>query len=297
MAWSRYLRIKQQWIKEFLAEFLGTFLLMLFGDGNVAQSVLSGKEYGEFLSINLGWFVAVTMGVYASAGVSGGHINPAVSLALAVVGKFSWKKVPHYIVAQMLGSFAASAALYGVYLDALNDFDGGVRQVLGENGTAGIWATYPKPFLSLQTGLGDQILGTGLLVCCVLAVTDKRNDGAPKGMTALMVGLSVLGIGLAFGYNCGYAINPARDLAPRLFTYIAGWGVEVWVPNGIHWWWVPIVGPCLGAIAGALTYMLCVELHHTPEDEKPMTELDEDYAMSNVSMKQRDSEVAYNNPM
>ncbi|XP_022095413.1 aquaporin-7-like [Acanthaster planci] len=290
MVWTRHLRIRNQWVREFLAEFLGTFILMVFGDGNVAQSVLSSSAAGEFLSINVGWWVAVTMGVYASAGVSGGHINPAVSLALAVVGKFSWIKLPMYVLAQFLGSFAASACLYGVYLDALNAYDGGNRTVIGPKGTAGIWATYPQDFLSLQGGLGDQIFATGLLLVCVLAITDKRNDGAPSGMAAIMVGLSVLGIGVSFGFNCGYAINPARDFPPRLFTYCAGWGVDVWVPNGMHWWWVPIVGPCIGAVLGALLYILCVEAHHTPEDELPITEGDAYAVSEDVVMKRREED-------
>ncbi|XP_038071359.1 aquaporin-7-like [Patiria miniata] len=289
MAWTQHLRIKNQWVKEFLAEFLGTFVLMLFGDGNVAQSVLSREAYGDFLSINLGWWVAVTMGIYASAGISGGHINPAVSLALAVVGKFSWKKLPVYVLAQFIGAFAASACLYGVYLDALNAFDGGNRMVLGVNASAMIWATYPQEYLTLQGGLGDQILGTALLMLSVLAITDKRNNGAPAGMVAIMVGLSVLGIGLSFGSNCGYAINPARDFPPRLFTYCAGWGTEVWTPRGMHWWFVPIVGPCIGAIGGALLYILCVEAHHTPEHEMPITDQEENIS-ADIIMKRRDED-------
>jgi MIP family channel proteins len=244
-------------LKEAAAEFLGTFILIVFGVGVVAQTVLSKDAAGSYLAINIGWGLAVMLGVYTAAGVSGAHLNPAVSVALAVHRGFPWPKVPVYAAAQVAGAFVASAVVFLIYRDALIAFDGGVRQVQGATGTAGIFATYPQPFLSTMGGLIDQIAGTALLMVCVLAITDQRNAGPPSWLVAPMIGGLVVAIGVAFGFNAGYAINPARDLGPRLFTAIAGWGAEVF-SAGNGWWWVPIVGPTAGAVLGALFYDVCV---------------------------------------
>ena len=252
-------------VREMAAEFLGTFLLIVFGCGAVAQVLLSGHANGEYLSINLGWGLGVMFGVYASAGVSGAHLNPAVTLALAVCRRFPWSKLVPYCAAQLAGSFVASVVVFATYFEALCDFDGGVRQVLGAQGTAGIWATYPQPYLSpVPGGLIDQIVGTALLVICIFALNDTRNRAPVAYLTPVLVGAVVLAIGIAFGFNSGYAINPARDLGPRLFTWVAGWGSEVF-RAGHYWWWVPIVGPCIGGVLGGGIYDLLITRHHPPE--------------------------------
>jgi MIP family channel proteins len=248
--------------REVLAEFLGTFVLIVFGVGVVAQVVLSGNTNGQYLSINLGWGLAVTMGVYVSVGVSGGHLNPAVTLAAAVWRGFSWAKVMPYVLAQFAGAFAASIVVYMTYAEALTHFDGGVRQVAGAQGTAGIWATYPQPFLStFPGGFIDQVVGTALLVLVIFALTDQRNKPPGSNLGPVVVGLLVLLIGATYGYNSGYAINPARDLAPRLFTAVAGWGGEVF-RAGNGWWWVPVVAPCLGGVIGGAMYQALIERRH-----------------------------------
>jgi glycerol uptake facilitator-like aquaporin len=133
-----------------------------------------------------------------------------------------------------------------------------VRQVLGAQGTAGIWATYPQPFLStFPGGFIDQVVGTALLVGVILGITDERNAPAPSGLVPVVVGLLVVLIGATFGFNSGYAINPARDFGPRLFTAMAGWGGEVF-RAGNSWWWVPIVAPCIGGAIGGWVYDLLV---------------------------------------
>jgi MIP family channel proteins len=240
--------------RECLAEFFGTFILIVFGCGVVAQTVLSNSAAGSILAINITWGLAVMMGCYVAAGVTGAHLNPAVTLALAVHRKFPWNKVLPYAVAQTAGAFVASAVVYLTYREALAAFDGGVRQVLGAHGTAGIWATYPRPFLStFPGGVIDQIVGTALLVAVIFGISDSRNSPAPAGVAPVVVGLLVVAIGAAFGFNSGYAINPARDFGPRLFTFVAGWGGEVF-SAGNNWWWVPIVAPCIGAVLGGWTY-------------------------------------------
>ncbi len=239
--------------RESLAEVLGTFVLIVFGVGVNAQVTLSGQSAGTYLSINIAWGLAVAMGCYVAGGISGAHLNPAVTLALAVHRKFPWRKVGPYVVAQFVGAIAASAVVYLTYHEALNAFDGGVRQVLGAHGTAGIWATYPQPFLHpVPGGLIDQIVGTALLVGVIFGLIDPRN-APPRGMGPFMVGMLVLLIGAAFGFNAGYAINPARDLGPRVFTAVAGWGGEVF-RAGHGWWWVPIAGPLAGGVLGGWAY-------------------------------------------
>lgn len=254
-------------VRELAAEFLGTFVLIVFGVAVVAQVVLSGKMSGEYLSINLGWGLGVTMGIYVAGGVTGAHLNPAVTLALAAHRGFPWSKVVPYTIAQVAGAFVASAVVFATYNEALADFDGGVRQITGEQGTAGIWATYPQPYLSnVPGGLVDQIVGTALLVLVIFALTDERNMAPESKLGGLFVGALVLLIGMTFGHNCGYAINPARDFGPRLFTAVAGWGMEVFRAAD-YWWWVPIVGPLIGGVLGGLAYDQLIRRFHPPEAE------------------------------
>lgn len=247
--------------REAAAEFLGTFVLIVFGTAVVAQVVLSKGNNGGYLSINLAWGLAVTMGVYASAGVSGAHLNPAVTVALAVHRGFPWAKVLPYSLAQLAGAFCGAALTYLTYREAFASFDGGARHVTGPLATAGIFATYPQPFLSTAGGLVDQIVGTALLLLLVFAIGDGKNF-APEGrMGPVMVGAAVVLIGMTFGMNAGYAINPARDLGPRLFTLVGGWGGDVF-RAGNGWWWVPIVGPVIGGVLGGFVYDALITKHH-----------------------------------
>jgi MIP family channel proteins len=251
--------------REVAAEFLGTFVLVALGVAVVAQVTLSRQEAGQYLSINFGWALAVTLGAYVAGGVTGAHLNPAVTLALAVRRGFPWPKVAAYWLAQFAGAFAASAVVYATYREALDDFDGGVRQVSGPQATAGIWATYPQAFLSpLPDGMLDQVIGTALLTLLIFALSDRRNLAPPAWFGPIAVGAVVLEIGMTFGYNSGYAINPARDLSPRLFTAMAGWGSEVF-RAGRGWWWVPIVGPLVGGVIGGVVYDAFIGRRHPPD--------------------------------
>jgi MIP family channel proteins len=258
-------------LHECAAEFLGTFILIMFGVGVVAQVVLSGHMAGDYLSINIGWGLGVTMGVYAAAGVSGAHLNPAVTVALAAFRGFPWRKVVPYCAAQVGGAFAASAVVFATYREALTHFDGGIRQVTGAHGTAGIWATYPQEFLStVPGGLVDQIVGTALLVAVLFALGDRRNLPPAPAIAPVIVGALVVAIGASFGYNAGYAINPARDFGPRLFTAIAGWGSDVF-RAGHSWWWVPIAGPLIGGLLGGFVYDAFISRHHPVESPADQT--------------------------
>ena len=249
--------------REMLAEFLGTFVLLVFGLGVVAQTVLSRQAAGSMLSINICWGIAVMMGCYVSAGVTGAHLNPAVTIALAVHRRFPWPKVAPYVGAQFIAALVASFLIFLAYYDSLAAFDGGVRHVTGELATAGIWATYPQPFTSIGIGFLNEALGTAMLMGVILGITDTRNSPAPPGLTPVIVGLLVVAIGASLGFNTGYAINPARDFGPRVFTALAGWGSGVFTAANA-WWWVPIVAPCVGAVTGGWVYDACVG-HRFPD--------------------------------
>ncbi|XP_059484045.1 aquaporin-9-like isoform X2 [Neocloeon triangulifer] len=254
------------WLREFLAEFIGTFILVFIGNNSVAQAVLSNQSHGQFITINFGYGFAVMMAVLVAGGASGGHLNPAVTLSLALVGKFPFAKIIHYMLAQYLGAFLAAACTYVVYIDALFNFDGGIRQIIGPQGTAGIFATYPQEFVSLEVGFADQVIGTAILLMVVCGITDPKNCGVSRGLIPLFVGLTVVTIGMSMGFNCGYALNPARDLSPRFFTAISGWTFDVFYIE--QWCWVPILGPHLGGLLGALIYTLFIEAHW-PDDGLP----------------------------
>uniref|UniRef100_A0A915IM87 Aquaporin-3 n=1 Tax=Romanomermis culicivorax TaxID=13658 RepID=A0A915IM87_ROMCU len=184
--------------------------------------------------------------------------------------------LPLYWLAQYLGAFLGAAFVYAVYFDAIDRFDGGIRMTTGYNATAGIFATYPQEFLSAGSGVLDQTVGTAILTMCVFAVNDPRNVDVPMYFLPLLVGLVVGTVGMSFGYNCGFAINPARDLGPRIFTALSGWGNEVFSYRNYNWFWVPLVGPHLGAVIGTIIYMLFVGIHwpatFEKRDVRPKTE-------------------------
>ncbi|XP_012513950.1 PREDICTED: aquaporin-10 [Propithecus coquereli] len=266
------LRIRSLLARQCLAEFLGVFVLMLLTLGAAAQAVTSGETKGNFFTMFLAGSLAVTIGIYVAGNVSGAHLNPAFSLAVSLLGRFPWAKLPIYWLVQLLSSFCASGATYVLYYDALQNYTGGNLTVTGPKETASIFATYPAPYLSLNNGFLDQVLGTGMLIVGLLAILDRRNKGVPAGLEPVAAGLLVLVIGLSMGANCGFPINPARDLGPRLFTYVAGWGPEVF-SAGNGWWWVPVVAPLVGSILGTAAYHLLVALHH-PDDSEPAQNLE-----------------------
>ncbi|XP_067827608.1 aquaporin-9-like isoform X2 [Heptranchias perlo] len=206
--------------------------------------------------------------------VKGAHLNPAISLSMCVLGRLQWLKLPVYCIAQFVGAFIGSAAVFGLYYDAFMAFDGGNLSITGQNATAQIFSSYPAPHLSFANGFADQIVGTAALLFSILAILDSKNDCVPKGLEPVVIGLIIMVIGLSMGFNCGGTINPARDLGPRLFTAVAGWGFEVF-SAGDGWWWVPVIAPMIGGVLGTSVYVLIIELHHKepiPEESHCSTE-------------------------
>ncbi|XP_059406230.1 aquaporin-3a [Carassius carassius] len=255
-------QIRNKLLRQGLAECLGTLILVMFGCGAVAQMVLSEKSHGRFLSVNLAFGFAATLGILVCGQVSGGHLNPAVTFALCLLGREKWRKFPVYFLFQTIGAFLGAAIIFAEYHDAMYDYAGEKNELLvtGEKATAGIFATYPSPHLTILNGFFDQVIGTAALIVCILAIVDPYNNPIPQGLEAFTVGFSVLIIGLSMGFNSGYAINPARDFGPRLFTAMAGWGGEVFTTRQC-WFLVPMFAPFLGAIIGVLVYQLMVGWH------------------------------------
>jgi glycerol uptake facilitator protein len=235
----------------YLAEFLGTALLVLLGDGVVANVVLTrskGQNAG-WIVITTGWGLAVAMAAY-SVGLVSAHLNPAVTLGLASIHQFEWAKVPGYIVAQLAGGFVGAVLVWVAYLPHWSITEDKATKL-------GVFCTIPavrKPASNVVT----EAIGTFVLLVGILAIPSVKNLkpelGFDRGLGPFLVGLLVWSIGLSLGGSTGYAINPARDFGPRLahfFLPIRGKGDSDW-----NYAWVPIVGPIIGGIAGALFYKL-----------------------------------------
>ena len=280
---------------EYLSEFLGTFVLIMFGDGVVAMAVAglnqSGRAAtpktiflasGDWLLIGFGWFFAVTLAVYVAGGVSGAHINPAVTIALAVKRGFAWSKVPGYIVAQVLGAFVAAVVVYFVFQAAIDSYETVTHATRGDPNslaTYSIFSTFPAPYFHNVWGpLLSEIVGAALLVGIILAIIDELGTPVRANLAPLIVGLLVGGIGLSFGANTGYAINPARDFGPRVFAAIAGYD-KLALPGDYGWvnsyFWIPIIGPIVGALVGAFIYDFCIHKTYIALDKSPSPTLED----------------------
>jgi glycerol uptake facilitator protein len=279
-------------VGEYAAEFLGTAILIMFGDGVVAMAVAGlnqsgrGTEIfqasGDWLLIGWGWGFAVTFAVYAVGGITGAHLNPAVTVSFALRRGFPWAKVPGYIAMQVVGAFAGAALVYAVYKGAIDSYDNAHHITRGQPDsvpTYSIFATFPAKYLMNFVGpLVDQIVGTALLVGLIFAVTDEYNQAVRANLAPLIVGFVVVAVGISFGANAGYAINPARDFGPRIFAWIAGWG-KIAMPgdygNVNTYFWIPIVGPLIGGPVGAYIYDFVVRGTLIARGEGPSGEVEE----------------------
>ncbi|MDT0545032.1 MULTISPECIES: MIP/aquaporin family protein [Streptomyces] len=241
-------------IGELSAEFVGTMVLILFGCGVVAQVVAGGL--GDHDSIAWAWGLGVTFGVYVAARLSGGHLNPAVTLSLAAFKGFPWSKVLPYAIAQTAGAFVAALLVRWNYTEVLAKADPGhtlktqfVFSTLPGNGVLPV---------SEWGALRDQVIGTAILMLLVFAVTDLLNTPPGANLAAVVIGLIVVAIGMAWGTDAGYAINPARDFGPRLASFITGYDTAWRDQYGNLYFWVPIVGPLVGGLVGGALYRILV---------------------------------------
>ncbi|MGI5202299.1 MIP/aquaporin family protein [Spirillospora sp. CA-108201] len=260
---------------ELAAEFAGTLILILFGVGVVAQ--VAGAEIGDHDSIAWAWGLGVTLGVYVAARISGAHLNPAVTVALAAFREFAWRKTAPYIAAQTAGAFVAALIVRWNYSEVLAKVDPGhtiktqgVFSTLPGNGTlpVGTWGAFR-----------DQVIGTAILLFVIKALTDVRNSPPLANLAPFMIGLLVVGIGMAWGTDAGYAINPARDFGPRLASFLTGYGSAWRDQNGDLYFWVPIIGPLVGGVLGVGLYKALIGRFLPPAEDDPqaLTEPEPEY--------------------
>lgn len=240
-----------------IAEFIGTGLILFFGAGCVAALKLAGASFGQW-EICIVWGLGVSMGVYASAGISGAHLNPAVTVALCLFGNFEARKVIPYIIAQIAGAFCAAALIYALYHNLFTDYEQTHQMVRGSVESldlAGIFSTYPNPHISVPQAFFVELVITAVLMGLIMALTDDGN-GLPRGPLApLLIGLLVAIIGAATGPLTGFALNPARDFGPKMFAALAGWGKVAFTGGkDIPYFLVPVFGPLIGACLGAFIY-------------------------------------------
>jgi glycerol uptake facilitator protein len=258
-------RLKQRTLLgELAAEFAGTLILILFGVGVVAQVVAGGL--GDHDSIAWAWGLGVVFGVYVAARISGAHLNPAVTVALAVFRGFPWRKVAPFALAQTLGAFVAALLVRWNYTEVIAAFDPG-HTIKSQ----GIFSTLPgNGALPVGTwgAFRDQIIGTAILLFLILAVTDLRSTAPGANLAPFIIGLIVVAIGFAWGTDAGYAINPARDFGPRLASFLTGYGGAWRDQYGSLYFWVPIIGPFIGGVLGAGLYDAIVGRHLPIADEE-----------------------------
>lgn len=231
------------YMSPYVAEFFGTMLLIVLGDGVVAGVVLRGtkSENAGWFTIVAGWGIAVSLAIYAVGAISGAHLNPAVSVALAITGDFEWGMVPGYCFAQLLGAIVGACIVYLHYLPHWDKTSDKATKL-------GVFCNAPA-IRSTIPNLVSEIIATLVLVLAILFIGANR---FVDGLNPLVIGLLVISIGLSLGGTTGFAINPARDFGPRLahfFLPIPGKGSSDWSYS-----WIPVVGPMIGAVLGAWMY-------------------------------------------
>jgi len=257
-------------MRECMAEMMGTFILCVFGMGAAAQQLFTGSQ-DPWLGY-LGWGLGCMFGIYWAAGVSGGHLNPAVTLGMCVTGRTPWKKYIPYTFFQTSGAFWACWMVYIIYWDQFHNFAGEARTIKGATATASIFATFPPEHVRNVIAAIDQAAVSAFFVGTVHALTDERNAAPGANLAPLLIGLLVTACGACFGINAGAAINPARDFGARMFMSCVGYGfMDPWIHHGF--WGVFATAPMmLGGLYGGIMYDLNVTVHADDDDDKEKSE-------------------------
>uniref|UniRef100_A0A914P6W9 Uncharacterized protein n=1 Tax=Panagrolaimus davidi TaxID=227884 RepID=A0A914P6W9_9BILA len=249
------IKIKNELLRNTLCEFICTTIFVFGGTSIWATYILGRGQYNEWLGLTFG-----------------AHLNPAVSLFLATFKSITFIQMFFYWLAQFFASFFGAALTYLMYYDAINNFDGGIRYVTGHRSTAKIFSTYPTENLSVFGGFFDQLIGTAILCFFIAGITDRRNK-IPLSFQPTLIGISFMLIGLAWGMNSGYSLNPARDFGPRIFTLFAGYGWKVFSFRNYKWFWIPIFAPLIGGPLGAWIYQFSIGFHIPSE----LDEIEEEF--------------------
>ncbi len=256
----------------FLGELVGTFIIVFFGCGVVAASVTTGAQSGVF-QVAIVWGIGVALAIYSTAALSGAHLNPAVTISLAVHQRFPLARVVPYLLAQVAGAFAAAAVVYFFFADALSLHEaanGLTRGLPGSEGSAMVFGeffpnpggkalTEAKAIVTHLRAFGIEVIATAVLMVVILAVTDERNKERPAQHAPVLIGLTVTLLISICGPLTMACFNPARDLGPRLFSSVAGWGSVPFTANGIGWLTVYILAPILGAVLGGFAHRILLK--------------------------------------
>ncbi len=249
---------RREILGELIAEAVATFLILAIGDSVAGMYTLyEPSPYAQaYWGVCIAWGLAVTVAIYATASVSGCHANPAVTLALACFRGFAWRKVLPYFAAQTLGAFLGAACVYALFSPVIDLFNTTHHLTRAAGGAAGVFFTHPGLAITPHHAFSDEIILTAILIFGIFAITEQYNEQAPGANSgALIIGFLVASIGASMGYLESWAINPARDLGPRFFCFLAGWGRSAFPAPG-NYWYVPLLAPLLGGVLGGGAYQL-----------------------------------------
>ena len=230
--------------KEFLAEMFGTMFIVLFGCGVNAMNSLF--NLGGYTNITFGWGFGVFLGILVSNRISGAHLNPAITIALSITKRFPLNKIPHYICGQMLGGFIGAAIVYYFYQAKFAIMDPGLAN------SSGIFSTFPA-VAGFMPGFMAEIIATAILMFSILAIVEHFLNDKAGWLAPFAIGALIVAIGMSFGGMHGYAMNPARDLSPRIFTALLGFANNG-LTNGSYIWLAPVLGSIIGAPIGAILF-------------------------------------------
>jgi glycerol uptake facilitator protein len=254
----------------FIGEFWGTFLLVFFGCGSVCAATTTGAQVGVF-QVAIVWGLGIATAIYLCGALSGAHLNPAVTLSMAIWARFPWRRVVPYVCTQFIGAFAAAVVLYLIFGNALETFEtssGIVRGQPGSEASAMVFGEFfPNPGghpltmalrqrMSMASVFGAEVIGTAILLMVIFCITDERNKARPQVLTAAIIGLTVTLLISLLGPLTMACFNPARDLAPRVFSALAGWKTVPFTANGAGWFTVYVLAPLLGGFVGGAIYRL-----------------------------------------
>lgn len=266
-----------------IGEFIGTFLLVFFGCGSVASAVTTGALVGVF-QVAIVWGLGIATAIYLTGSLSGAHLNPAVTIAMATFRSFPKKRILPYITVQMVAAFLAAATLYTIYAQPIAFYElqnNLIRGQPGSEASARVFGEFfPSPgdggltrqsetFMGHAPAFLAEILGTAILALVIFAVTDPRNSGIPPSLIPLSIGLTVTILICLLGPLTMACFNPARDLGPRLFSSLAGWGKIPFTANGIGWLTVYIIAPTLGGLLGGFIYTFLLKPNYQHISEPP----------------------------
>lgn len=252
--------MRREFAGELISEAVAVLIIIAFGDSVAAMyGLYDPSPYQHaYWGVCIAWGLAVTIAIYTTGAVSGCHANPAVTLALAMYRKFSWKKVLPYCLAQTAGGFLGACIVYRLYQPVIDNWNALNHMTRAAGGGAGVFFTHPALGITPLHAFSDQIILTAFLIFGIFAITEQYNEMAPgANFGALIIGFLVALIGASMGYLEAWAINPARDLGPRLFCFAWGWGGAAF-PSPQNYWWVPIAGPLIGGAVGGAAYQLLI---------------------------------------